>query len=249
MRVRRNAAWRMAADAAVRASTSISPAALAMVEKGRPRSRAEWRAATSKPRGKPPMDAFGKPCTWGGDKGWLDSKDQPHIVMRNAKRTALSADAARQRAGKRQQLAAMRLERRQQAAEKRQQDKEQKQVEDEEREWRRQLKQQQQQQKQQRRDLRLAWSRRPIRSAAELREALQCNLEAQRRVQAEAVELRAKLAAAMAEEGDAVLAEARKAAQTAANAAASLGANARAVPIQMQYMNGETLEVEGVVQC
>ena len=184
------------------------------------------------------MDAFGKPCTWGGDKGWLDSKDQPHIVMRNAKRTALSADAARQRAGKRQQLAAMRLERRQQAAEKRQQDKEQKQVEDEEREWRRQLKQQQQQQKQQRRDLRLAWSRRPIRSAAELREALQCNLEAQRRVQAEAVELRS-----------AVLAEARKAAQTAANAAASLGANARAVPIQMQYMNGETLEVEGVVQC
>ena len=52
-----------------------------------------------KPHGKPPMDAFGKLCTWGGDKGWLDSKDQPHTVVRNAKCTALSTDAAWQREG------------------------------------------------------------------------------------------------------------------------------------------------------
>ena len=197
------------------------------------------------------MDSFGKLCTWGGDQGWLNSEDQPHTVVRNAKRTALRADAARQREAERQQLAAMRLERQQRAAEKRQQDKEQKQVEEEEREWRRQLKQQQQQQKEQRRDLRLAWSRRPqpsvaILSAAELRVALQCNLEAQRRVQAEAVELQTKLYAAMAEEAEAALALARKAAQTAANVAASSGATAHAVPIQM-HVNGVALEVEGIV--
>ena len=68
------------------------------------------------------MDAFGKPCTWGGDQGWLNSKYQPHTVVRNAKRTALRADAAGQRAGEQQQLAAMRLERQQQAAQKRQQE-------------------------------------------------------------------------------------------------------------------------------
>ena len=241
MRVRRNVAWRSKQQ---HESSVAELVPINAVVDGQ-RHTVRWhRAATrerqhAKPRGKPPMDAFGKPCTWGCDQGWLNSEGQPHTVVRNAKRTALRAGAAAQRDGERQQLVAMRLERQQQAAEKRQQDKEQKQVEDEEREWRRQLKRQQQQQKEQRRELRLAWSRRPtIRSVAELREALQCNLEAQRRVQAEAVELRS-----------AVLAEARKAAQTAANAAASLGANARAVPIQMQYMNGETLEVEGVVQC
>ena len=144
MRVRRNVAWRSKQQ---HESSVAELVPINAVVDGQ-RHTVRWhRAATrerqhAKPRGKPPMDAFGKPCTWGCDQGWLNSEGQPHTVVRNATRTALRAGAAAQRDGERQQLVAMRLERQQQAAEKRQQDKEQMQVEDEEREWRRQLKRQ-----------------------------------------------------------------------------------------------------------
>ena len=84
------------------------------VDGGARRSRAEWRAtANSKPRGKVPTDMFGKPCTWGGAQGWLDSRMEPHIVVRDAARTA---SRAQNRQMKQQQRAIASKERHQRKA-------------------------------------------------------------------------------------------------------------------------------------
>ena len=84
--------------------------------------------------GKVPTDMFGKPCTWGGAQGWLDSRMEPHIVVRDAARTASRAQNRQMKQQQRAIASKERHQRKQQQREHQQQLADQRRSENERRE-------------------------------------------------------------------------------------------------------------------